>query len=162
MTIKNKSKRYCNRVAVAIVAGLLLTACSGEPAEPLAPGQAEYQKYCSSCHGKSGEGRSRSFPPLQGSEWLELGPDAVALVVLRGLRGKIEVAGTTYRGYMPTMRQAGDAEIAALLGYISGAWAQWPGVPNAARIGQLRAGVGGAGPFESRAELERQLEQSAP
>lgn len=59
---------------------------------------------------------------MANSEWLELGNDALGLIVLYGLRGEIEVAGQRYRGYMPPMQHISDEDIAALLTYINGTW----------------------------------------
>jgi len=153
---------YCRRAAALIAAGLWLTGCSDEPDVPMQPGEAEYVRYCSTCHARDGAGRPPTFPPLAGSEWLELGPEAVSLVVLLGLRGEIEVAGRTYRGYMPNMRQVDDEELAALLGYIRGQWADWSGTPDAGRLAALRELTAGGDLLEGRAGLERMLERVQP
>ncbi len=140
-----------------------LTGCGEQPEQPLATGEAEYRKFCSTCHGVDGGGRPPTFPPLAGSEWLDMGPDAVALVVLVGLKGEIEVAGRTYRGYMPPMTQLSDAQIAAVLGYLAEAgWAGWPGSPNAGRIAELRQRAAALEMFVGRADLEAALEELTP
>jgi len=153
--------RYCSRAAALLASLWLLAGCSDEPEQPPAPGQAEYRKFCSTCHGLDGAGRPPAFPPLAGSEWLELGPDAAALVVLVGLTGEIEVAGRTYRGYMPPMRQLSDAGIAAALGHVAG-WADWPEAPDPARIAALRASTASLEIFQGRADVEAALEEHAP
>ncbi len=158
----SKSKRHCRRAAAIIAAGLWLVGCSDEPDAPLAIGEAEYIRYCSTCHGRGGAGRPPSFPPLAGSEWLELGPEAVSLLVLLGLRGEIEVAGRTYRGYMPGMRQIDDYELAALLGFIGSQWAQWADTPDVERIGVLRELMAGKASLEGKADLEQLLQRVAP
>ncbi len=108
----------------ALLVTLLLAGCDREPAEPieLAPGQEPYLRYCASCHGNAGEGRLPAFPPLDGSEWLELPPEGLALIVLYGLRGEIEVAGRTYRGFMPPMRNISDQNLAAIIGFMDRQW----------------------------------------
>lgn len=156
------SSRYCSRAAAVLAAGLWLAGCSDEPKEPMQPGEAEYVRYCSTCHARDGAGRPPGFPPLAGSEWLELGPEAVSLIVLLGLRGEIEVAGQTYRGYMPTMRQVSDADMTAILGFINEQWAGWESVPNADEVAQLREFAAGEELLEGRAELEQALERLAP
>ncbi|MFO7762589.1 MAG: cytochrome c [Wenzhouxiangellaceae bacterium] len=158
----SRSRRYCRRAAAIVAAGLALAGCSDEPDVPLQPGESEYVRYCSTCHGRDGAGRPPTFPPLAGSEWLELGPEAVSLVVLLGLRGEIEVAGTTYRGYMPHMRQVDDEELAALLGFIAGQWAQWDGTPDAGQLAALRERIADEDLLEGRADLERLLERIEP
>lgn len=134
--------RYCKQLISTTPAGLLLIlgGC-GEPVDPgeMAPGQEPYLRHCASCHGNSGEGKPPAFPPLAGSEWLDLGPQAMALIVLNGLRGEIEVAGRTYRGFMPPMRHIDDEEIAALIGFIEHAWAGREPDLDAADIARLRS-----------------------
>lgn len=162
MKKKTNMDRYCRRAAALAAAGLLLAGCSDEPDTPLQPGEAQYVQYCSACHARDGAGRPPTFPPLAGSEWLDLGPEAVSLVVLLGLRGEIEVAGRTYRGYMPTMRNLDDAEIALVLDHIDRQWADWESVPSAEDIAALRARVADEPLLEGREALERLLEEVAP
>lgn len=114
------------RGRLVAILGLLavLTACgpSSVPSPELAFGQEPYLRYCASCHGNQGQGKPPTFPPLAGSEWLMLGPDALSLIVLYGLKGEIEVQGRTYRGYMPPMQHISDEDIAALLTYMTQTW----------------------------------------
>ncbi len=156
------SSRYCSRAVAMLAAGLWLVGCSDEPKVPMQPGEAEYVRYCSTCHARDGAGRPPAFPPLAGSEWLELGPEAVTLIVMLGLRGEIEVAGSTYRGYMPTMRQVSNAEMTAVLGFINQQWAEWEDVPNTDAVAQLREFAAGEELLEGRAALEGMLERLAP
>src|SRR6056297_1674942 len=158
--MKKTTDRYCRRAIALVAAGLLLAGCSDEPDEPLEPGEAQYVQYCSACHARDGAGRPPTFPPLAGSEWLDLGPEAVSLVVLLGLRGEIEVAGLTYRGYMPTMRHLEDAEIKLILDHIDGQWADWPRVPEIEEIAELRARIADEVLLEGREALERVLDRS--
>lgn len=161
--MKNKeSNHYCRRAAAMLAAGLWLAGCSDEPKAPLQPGEAEYMRYCSTCHARDGTGRPPGFPPLAGSEWLELGPEAVTLIVMLGLRGEIEVAGDIYRGYMPTMRQIDDEEMAAILGFIDKRWADWGSVPDSGTVAGLRELAGEEELLESRAGLERILKRIEP
>lgn len=118
-----RGRRRVRLVGLAALV-LLLVGC-GEPPPPpgeLAFGQEPYLRYCASCHGNQGLGKPPTFPPMANSEWLELGNDALGLIVLYGLRGEIEVAGQRYRGYMPPMQHISDEDIAALLTYINATW----------------------------------------
>ncbi|MEE4296997.1 MAG: cytochrome c [Wenzhouxiangella sp.] len=127
------------RAAVATAILVVLTACnSSTPPTQLAEGQEPYLRYCASCHGNQGEGKPPAFPPLAGSEWMELPSEALALIVLYGLRGEIEVAGRTYRGYMPPMQHLSDEDIAALLGFAERAWAGREAGLGVADIARLR------------------------
>lgn len=142
-----------------LAAGLWLAACSDEPGAPLPAGEAEYKRFCSTCHGRDGTGSPPNFPPLAGSQWLDLGPEAIALVALLGLRGEIEVAGETYRGYMPNMRQVDDDEMVRLLGYIAEQWAGWDAVPNTDEVARLRQAANEADILNGREDLEALLDR---
>lgn len=150
--------------AIVAVALLALAGCGGSGDEPaaLADGQEPYLRYCGTCHGNDGGGKPPAFPPLAGSEWLQLGPEAVALIGLRGLRGEIRVAGEHYRGYMPPMRHVDDADLAGLLAFMGSAWADWERVPDADRIEDLRRNHGSGSPLEGREDLEAALAELNP
>lgn len=151
---------YCNRSASAllmVVACSALTACGDGRSSDVeqVEGQAPYLRWCASCHGRDGEGRSSAFPPLAGSEWLELPDEALALIVLHGLRGTIEVAGRTYRGYMPPMQHIADDDIAAILRYTLATWGSRESTLDADTIARLRSALDGqSGPLVGREGVE--------
>lgn len=147
---------YCRRLGLLLAASCLLVACEQQP-KTTDSGAMLYLRVCSTCHGQQGQGRDPAFPPLAGSEWLDLGPDAVVAITLLGLAGEIEVAGTTYRGYMPPMGHLQDEEIARIVAHVA-QWAQWPDLPDAARIGQLRSAVAEHGVLQGRAGLDKLME----
>lgn len=155
---------HCKQTWLIVLIGVLaLAGCEREPPEPveLVPGQEPYLRYCASCHGNAGEGRLPAFPPLEGSEWLELPPEGLALIVLYGLRGEIEVAGRTYRGYMPPMRNISDEEIAAIIGFMETRWGGREPDLDAGDVAELRDAlpdrsplIGWDGVTEALEELE--------
>ena len=135
----------CRLVLLGLVAAL--AACgSDQTALELAPGQEQYLRHCASCHGNQGEGRPPTFPPLAGSEWMELPSEALALIILLGLRGEIEVAGRTYRGYMPPMQHINDEDIAALIGFTERAWAGREPRLSGADVARIRGSFDGRRP----------------
>ena len=129
----------------------VLVGCGGEETTlELAEGQEAYLRHCASCHGHQGEGRPPTFPPLAGSEWMDLPSEALALIVLLGLRGEIEVAGRTYRGYMPPMQHISDEDIAELIGFTEREWSnREPGL-SATDVADIRSHFA-----ERRSPLER-------
>ncbi len=159
----HKFDRYCRRALISTAAALLLAGCKGPPPSTGLAGETEYLRACATCHGSNGEGRAPTFPPLAGSDWLALGPDAVTLIVIHGLKGEIEVAGSSYRGYMPPMNQISDTDVAAILSYIGQRWAEgWINADDALRIAQLRAHGEDQAIIDGRADLETRLGDLPP
>lgn len=104
----------------------------------MAQGQEPYLRWCASCHGNNGEGKPPTFPPIAGSEWLELSDQALTLIILYGLRGEIQVAGQTYRGYMPPMQHLNDKDIADIVAFMRSAWTEQEAWIDAAGVAELR------------------------
>ena len=75
-----------------------------------------------------------------GSEWVTGDESKLALIILHGVTGPIEVAGETFNGMMPpwggTMK---DADIAAVITYVRGAWGNKATPVTAAKIASIRA-----------------------
>lgn len=98
-----------------------------EEQELFSLGRQHYTTSCSGCHGNEGEGLNRFAPPLVESEWV-LGDEArLALLVLHGVEGPIEVNGKTYGSpdilpVMPSHSVLDDKVIAAILTYIRCEW----------------------------------------
>ena len=108
--------------------------------EQLPDGKSVYATTCAACHQATGEGVSGVFPPLAGSEWVSADEAKVVRILLHGVTGPIEVAGETFNGMMPpwgsTMK---DADIAAVLTYVRGAWGN-KGTPiSAVIVAKIRA-----------------------
>ena len=134
---RNRNKSWLP--GVILVAALM--ACSGgdKPAAdqdnapaagPVAsaeqkPGQQAYQ-LCATCHQQNGEGLPGAFPPLAGHVpqllAAEGGRDYVVHVLLYGMQGPITVDGKNYNGAMPSWAHLSDAELAAVIDYVSTSW----------------------------------------
>ncbi|QOC22312.1 cytochrome c [Wenzhouxiangella sp. AB-CW3] len=141
---------HCKQTALAVLlASLLVAGCGQAPDEPveMAHGQEPYLRYCASCHGNAGEGRPPAFPPLDESEWLELPPEGLALIVLYGLRGEIEVAGRTYRGFMPPMRNISDEDLAAIVAFMDEQWGDREPTLQASDVDGLRDALSDSSPL---------------
>ena len=59
-------------------------------------GRQKYLNLCASCHGTDGQGMKRFAPPLKNSEWVTGDADKLAMLLLHGMEGPIEVAGKRY------------------------------------------------------------------
>lgn len=130
--------------ASLIAVSLLLSACgSSEEAQKMAideavakgadqalleQGQFVYNRVCASCHGGNGEGRGSGIPPLHPSDYFSADLDRSIGHVVNGALGKMTVNGVEYDAMMPGMSHLSDANIAAVVSFISQAWNAGPAV----------------------------------
>ena len=94
---------------------------------------------CSVCHQANGTGLAGVFPPLAGSDFLNLDPQRAIRVALHGLTGKVTVNGHDYNSVMPPMNQLNDDEIANILTYVLNNWDNKGGRIDAATVKTERA-----------------------
>ncbi len=85
------------------------------------PGESVYRQYCAACHQINGTGVPRMYPPLTPNEYIA-SKEKVILIVLKGMKGKIEVNGETYNNYMASLNMLTDAEIASVISYVRSAF----------------------------------------
>lgn len=153
---------HCKQTLVAALMIVAVLVGCGE-APQTAPGddsgQSAFARYCAACHGRQGQGRPPAFPPLAGSEWLSLPPEALSAIIVLGLRGEIEVAGQTYFGYMPPMRHIDDQGVAAIVRHIKRQWSQDVPGWTAEDVAALRAELAGRRTPEGRKGIERIFEE---
>lgn len=109
-------------------------------------GASIYAANCAACHQANGQGLSGVFPPLAGSEWVLAEASVSIAILLYGLHGEIEVAGTSYQGVMPAFGQLSDPEIAAVVSYIRGSWDNGAGEVSVEEVGQVRRKYGAEHP----------------
>lgn len=91
--------------------------------------QEVYRTHCSHCHGASGEGLSKIFPPLQNVDILENNPMFVVSSIIKGLSQPVVVNGVVYEGVMPA-QNVKDENIYAILKYIYGPLGNQGEVPS--------------------------------
>ena len=97
-------------------------AASAEAPSAAIDGAKVFTEQCSVCHQPNGQGVAGQFPPLAGNRNLFLSANYPAMVVLGGLTGKIEVEGKTFNAEMPSLNYLSDAEVAAAVNHVRGAW----------------------------------------
>lgn len=100
---------------------------SGEDLKQFALGRQHYLATCAGCHGSNGEGISRFAPPLAGSDWVLGNEKRLALILLQGLEGAVEVKGKKYGApdilpVMPSLSTMDDEVIRAVMTYIRNEW----------------------------------------
>ncbi|HMJ68342.1 MAG TPA: c-type cytochrome [Cyclobacteriaceae bacterium] len=108
-----------------------------------ADGRQQYLGVCAGCHGNDGEGIRRLAPPLAGSEWVLGDERRLALLVLHGIEGEMEVAGKRYGvpdilPVMPSHSPLDDGAITSILIYIRNEWGNNAGGVNRRTVGRLR------------------------
>jgi mono/diheme cytochrome c family protein len=88
-------------------------------------GKKIFATRCASCHQANGQGLPNMFPPLADSEWATSDPGLITKIILKGLKGKIEVKGETW-GLVPAQQMVAvpinDREIANVTTYVRQAW----------------------------------------
>lgn len=111
--------------------------------DPRVAGQRAYMQACVTCHQPTGQGVPGAFPPLAASEWVTGDEERLIKVVLHGLQGPVEVAGSTFNGVMPGFGQGtgynwNDERIAHVLTYIRSEWGNEAEPVEPARVSELR------------------------
>ena len=117
-------------------------------------GKQLFTANCAACHQASGKGLPGVFPPLDGSEWVNGDERIVANILLHGIDGEISVAGTTFKGSMPSFKQLSDAELAAVASYVRSEWSNKSPAIKTALVEQERKGSQRTTPFAGGAELK--------
>ena len=106
-------------------------------------GRQHYLTVCAASHGSDGAGLARFAPPLSGSEWV-LGDDKrLALILLHGIEGPIEINGKRYDvpdilTVMPSHSTLDDGSISSILTYIRNAWGNAAGPVSRGKVGSTR------------------------
>ncbi|GAB4018731.1 DUF7133 domain-containing protein [Spirosoma koreense] len=108
-----------------------------------ASGRQLYLNTCSGCHGTDGAGMARFAPPLIGSEWVTGDEKRLALILLHGMEGPVEINKKVYDQpeilpVMPAHSTMDDASLTAILTYIRNEWGNNAGPINKRLIGTTR------------------------
>ncbi|HEX6849316.1 MAG TPA: c-type cytochrome [Chitinophagaceae bacterium] len=111
-------------------------------------GKSIYLSYCSTCHGKEGDGIANIAPPLAGSDLLIGDTETPIKILLDGLTGPVTVNGVSYSfsNAMPGLRnniETNNGEIAAVLTYVRNAFGNKAPATTVDQVGKTRAATGG-------------------
>ncbi|HTR17257.1 MAG TPA: cytochrome c [Acetobacteraceae bacterium] len=105
-------------------------------------GQAVFDANCGLCHQTGAVGVPGQFPRLAGRVGVIAahpeGRRYLAHVLLNGMSGMVSIDGATIVGYMPSFATRSDAEIAAVLRWLSGLGGGKPTPFTAAEIAAER------------------------
>jgi mono/diheme cytochrome c family protein len=106
-------------------------------------GKTVYATLCGVCHQPTGAGMPGLAPPLLNSEWV-LGPaDRAIRIVLGGLTGPVEVAGTKWQLEMPGLPILSDEDVAAAITYIRREWEHSESAVSPQEVAAIRAATKG-------------------
>ena len=113
-----------------------------------AQGRSLYLTICSNCHGIDGKGLPRFAPPLVRSEWVLGDPKRLALILLHGMEGPIEVNGKKYDApdilpVMPSFASTSAEDLAAVMTYVRQEWGHDASPIDAGTVGTIRVGSQG-------------------
>lgn len=83
-------------------------------------GKKIFNTYCAACHQATGQGLPGQFPPLAGSDWVNVdSPHRVIRIVLYGFKGPVTVSGKEFNNNMPPWKPIlKPEEIAAVLTFV--------------------------------------------
>ncbi|MBC7946347.1 MAG: c-type cytochrome [Chitinophagaceae bacterium] len=106
-------------------------------------GRQHYLTTCAGCHGTDGAGLKRYAPPLIGSEWVLGDEKRLALIILQGMEGRLEVDGKVYDApdilpVMPSHSPMDDGAITAIMTYIRNEWGNNAGPVSRRTVGTTR------------------------
>ena len=125
---------------------------AGAPAA-VADGKQVFSVNCVACHQASGKGLPGVFPPLDGSEWVVGNERTLVNILLHGVSGEITVMGNPYKGAMPSFKQLGNNELAAVTSYIRAEWSNKAGAIKPELFETERKASDRSAPFNGGAEL---------
>ncbi|GJM33283.1 MAG: hypothetical protein DHS20C18_22840 [Saprospiraceae bacterium] len=102
-----------------------------------------YRTYCSACHGDDGHGIKNLAPPLYRSEFISGPSERLALIILHGLQGPLQVDGVQYNfnAAMPGMANnpnLSDEDILSIMHFVRNAFSVAEGNLTAKKIKALR------------------------
>lgn len=116
--------------------------------------------YCMTCHQPDGNGLSSSgFPSLVGTKWIQGNDERLIKLVLKGLRGPLEIDGKKYTGQVPMTPFAGllsDEEVASVLTYVRNSFGNKAPVISPAQVKKVRDAITGKKDFYTAQELLEQ------
>ena len=128
-------------------------------------GRQLYLTTCAGCHGSDGSGLNRFAPPLVGSEWVLGDEKGLALILLHGIEGPIEVNGKRYDApdilpVMPSHSTMDDSSLSSILTYIRNEWGNASGPVSRRVVGMTRVTSQGRVVPWTAAELDKHIAET--
>jgi mono/diheme cytochrome c family protein len=103
-------------------------------------GKRIYSSICAACHQPNGMGTPGMFPPLAGSDWVNVeGHQRMIKIVLNGLSGPITVSGQQFNNVMVPLRDTlKDEDIANVISFVRQEWGNKGGPVTADEVKKVR------------------------
>jgi len=103
-------------------------------------GKKVFKDNCAVCHQPTGTGVPGQYPPLAKSEYVNGTPKRLAMILLKGLQGPLQVNGSTFgaAAMPPWEKTLNDKKIAAVLTYIRQDWGNTGGEVAPEQIAHAR------------------------
>jgi len=106
-------------------------------------GRQLYLTTCAGCHGTDGDGLNRFAPSLIGSDWVLGNEKRLALILLHGMEGPVEVNGKLHDApdilpVMPAHSTLDDGSISSILTYIRNEWGNSAGPVSLRTVSVMR------------------------
>ncbi len=119
------SARALLRVSLGVCLSIVLVALPPPLRAEESDGAGLFAARCAVCHGPQAAGIPGTFPSLHEQVVAFAkspeGRDYLIMVVSSGLMGELKVGGVRYNNVMPAQSGLSEADVAAVLSYLSGA-----------------------------------------
>src|SRR5258708_17881049 len=102
-----------------------------------AQGQVLYEKHCSNCHQKNGQGLGRVYPPLASSDYLNSNFEKSLCLMKYGTQGEIIVNGKGFNKAMPAIPSLTELEISEIATYIGNSWGSQQGLMDVTKASKV-------------------------
>jgi mono/diheme cytochrome c family protein len=96
-----------------------------------------YEKHCSNCHQKNGQGLGRLYPPLAASDFLQHNFEKSLCLMKYGIEGEITVNEKSYNKKMPAIPSLTELEIAEIATYIGNSWGHEEGLIDVTKSSKI-------------------------
>jgi len=119
---------------------LILNSCSiKDPKfqQYYAQGQVLYEKHCSNCHQKNGQGLGRVYPPLASSDYLNTNFEKSLCLMKYGTQSELLVNGKSFNKAMPAIPSLTELEIAEIATYIGNSWDAQKGLIDVTKASKI-------------------------
>jgi mono/diheme cytochrome c family protein len=98
-----------------------------------------YEDKCADCHGKNGQGQTGAYPALAGNRAVLMNPpNNAVLSVLHGGFAPATAGNPRPYGMPPFVLELSNADIAAVMTYVRGAWGNAGAPVSALQVQQIR------------------------